>query len=90
VGVNTDTVPSHIAYQKELGGLAFPLASDRWPYAETASKYGIFPPTKHPVPFSNDRAVFVVDGSGHIAWSKVYELKTVPDLEEILAALKNL
>jgi alkyl hydroperoxide reductase subunit AhpC len=90
VGVNTDTVPSHIAYQKELGGLAFPLATDRWPYAETASKYGIFPPTKHPVPFFNDRAVFVVDQNGQIAWSKIYELRTVPDFGEVLAEVKKL
>jgi alkyl hydroperoxide reductase subunit AhpC len=88
VGVNTDTVPSHIAYQKELGGLAFPLATDRWPYAETASKYGIFPPTKHPVPFFNDRAAFVVNYTGNISWCKVYELGTVPDMSEILAAVK--
>ncbi len=90
VGVNTDTVPSHIAYQKELGGLAFPLATDRWPYAETAANYGLFPPAKHPVPFINDRAAFIVDASGKIAWAKTYELSTVPDLNEILAALKRL
>lgn len=90
VGVNTDSVPSHIAYQKTLGGVGFPLASDRWPYAETASKYCIFPPTKHPVPFLNDRAVFVVDESGRIAWSKIYELRTVPDFGEILAAVRTL
>jgi len=90
VGVNTDTVFSHIAYQESLGGLKFPLATDRWPYAETAAKYGIFPATQHTLPFVNDRAVFIVDSNGKIAWSKVYELRTVPDLNEILVALKRL
>jgi alkyl hydroperoxide reductase subunit AhpC len=90
VGVNTDTVPSHIAYQESLGGLKFPLATDRWPYAETAAKYGIFPAAQHPVPFLNDRAVFIVDSSGKIAWSRIYDLGTVPDLNEILAAVKKL
>jgi alkyl hydroperoxide reductase subunit AhpC len=89
VGVNTDTVPSHIAYQKSLGGIAFPLASDRWPYAETASEYGIFPPTKHPVPFFNDRAVFIVNNKGIVKWFKLYDLDIVPDMSEILAAIKN-
>jgi len=90
VGVNTDTVPSHIAFQKSLGNLSYPLASDRWPYAQAAQAYGIFPPSKHPVPFINDRAVFIVDKNGKVAWAKVYELKQEPDLVEILDALKKL
>lgn len=90
MGVNTDTVFSHIAFQKSLGGLSFPLLSDRWPYAKTAEAYGVFPPTKHQVPFINDRAVFIVDKNGKIAWLKVYELKQVPDIAEILEALKKI
>ena len=90
VGVSTDSVPSHIAFQKLLGGLSYPLASDRWPYAETAQAYGIFPASKHPVPFINDRAVFIVDKNGMVAWARVYELKQQPDVAEILDALKKL
>src|SRR5215831_17674599 len=40
VGVTTDSIFAHRAFQKSLGGLSFPLASDRWPYAETAKAYG--------------------------------------------------
>ncbi len=90
MGVNTDTVFSHIAFQKHLGGLKYPLATDRWPYARTAEAYGIFPPTRHQIPFVNDRAVFIVDKQGKIAWSKIYELKQQPDNAEILEALKKL
>ena len=90
MGVNTDSVPSHIAFQKFLGGLKYPLASDRWPYAQTAQAYGIFPASKHPVPFLNDRAVFIVDKTGKVAWAKVYGLKQQPDQGEILEALKKL
>ncbi len=90
MGVNTDSVFSHIAFQKSLGGLSFPLATDRWPYAKTAEAYGIFPASKHQIPFVNDRAVFIVDRSGRIAWLKVYELKQVPDNVEILDALRQL
>lgn len=89
MGVNTDSVFSHIAFQKYLGGLKFPLASDRWPYAETAKAYGIFPASMHQIPFVNDRAVFIVDKDGRIAWSKVYELKQQPDNSEILEALRE-
>jgi len=90
VGVSTDTVFSHVAFQKSLGGLKFPLATDRWPYAQTAEAYGVFPPTRHQIPFINDRAVFIVDKNGTIAWSKVYELRQLPDNAEILEALKKL
>jgi len=90
VGVNTDTVFSHIAFQKSLGGLNFPLASDRWPYAQTAKAYGVFPASKHQFAFVNDRAVFVVDKDGQIAWLKVYELKQAPNNAEILDVLRTL
>ena len=90
VGISTDSVFSHGAFQKHLGGLTFPLATDRWPYAEVATAYGVFPPTKHPIPFINDRAVFIVDPEGKIAWFKIYELRQQPDNEEILRELKKL
>jgi peroxiredoxin (alkyl hydroperoxide reductase subunit C) len=90
VGICTDTVFSHAAFQKSLGGLGFSLASDRWPYAETAKAYGLFPPHRHQFASVNDRAVFIVDKKGTIAWSKIYDLAEVPNVEEILGALKKL
>ncbi len=90
VGICTDTIFSHIEFQKSLGGLNFPLASDRWPYAETAKAYGLFPATKHQFGGINDRAVFIVDKNGRIAWSKVYEIAEAPKIADILNELKRL
>ncbi len=90
MGINTDSVFSHIAFQKSLGGLKYPLASDRWPYAKTAAAYGVFPPAQHNIPFVNDRAVFIVNKNGKIAWSNVYELREAPDDSEILNVLRKL
>jgi mycoredoxin-dependent peroxiredoxin len=90
VGICTDTVFSHAAFQKSLGGLGFSLASDRWPYAETATAYGVFPPRRHQFASVNDRAVFIVDKKGTIAWFKVYDLAEVPSVEEISEALRKL
>src|SRR5205809_5589495 len=90
VGINTDTIFTHRAFQKSLGGLSFPLASDRWPYAEAATAYGIFPAVKHQFGGVNDRAVFVLDKEGKIAWSKVYELRQLPEVNEILTAVRPL
>ena len=90
MGVNTDTIFSHSAFQESLGGLSFPLASDRWPYAKAAETYGICPPTRHDFAFVNDRAVFIVDKGGKIAWSKTYDLGESPDNAEILEAVRKL
>ena len=90
VAISTDTVFSHQAFQKELGGVSYPIAADRWPYARTAEAYGVFPPKKHNIPYVNDRAIFVVDKNGKIAWSKVYEIGTMPQPEEVLDVLKGL
>ncbi len=90
VGISTDSIFSHIAFQKALGGVSYALATDRWPYAQTAQAYGVFPPTKHTIPFVNDRAIFVVDKDGKIAWSKVYEIGTKPLPGEVLETLSKL
>ena len=90
VAISTDSVFSHKAFAKSLGGLDFALASDRWPYAEVAKSYGIFPASKHQFGAVNDRAVFVVDKDGRIAWQKVYDLAEVPHVDEIAAVLEKI
>lgn len=90
VAISTDSVFTHKAFQKEVGGVSYPIASDRWPYADVAKAYGVFPPTKHSIPFVNDRAVFIVDERGMIAWAKIYEIGTMPDPVEVLSSLKSL
>jgi peroxiredoxin len=90
VGLSTDTVFVHKAFQRSLGGLTYPLATDRWPYGDIAKAYGIYPPTRHQLPFWNDRAIFVVDKQGKVAWQKVYEIGEVPDVDEVLAAVAAL
>ncbi|MGH9357313.1 MAG: redoxin domain-containing protein [Terriglobia bacterium] len=90
VGISTDSVFSHMAFQQALGGVSYALATDRWPYAGTAQAYGVFPPTRHSIPFANDRAIFVVDKDGKIAWFKIYDIGTQPQPNEVLEALKKL
>lgn len=90
VAISTDSVFTHSAFQREIGGVSYPIASDRWPYAKTAEAYGVFPPQKHSIPFVNDRAIFVVGKDGKIAWSKVYEIGTMPEPREVLDVLEKL
>jgi len=89
VGISTDSVPCHVAFQRSLGGLTYPLVSDKWPHGQVAKAYGIFPATKAPDKGINERAVFIVDENGKIAWSKVYDLGEQPDIAEVLDALRK-
>lgn len=88
MGISCDNVPTNIAFGKHLGGLSYPLLSDFYPHGEVAQRFGVFR-TGDPLPGISERAVFVVDKQGKIAWAKVFELPTQPDNAPILEALKK-
>jgi peroxiredoxin len=85
LGLSIDPQPSKTAWAKSLGTNSFDLLSDSYPHGEVAQKYGIFRPKEG---FS-ERAVFVVDKQGKIAWSKVYDIPEQPDNEELFSALER-
>jgi len=90
VGISVDNTYSHIAWQqKELGLLKFPLASDFWPHGAVAQSYGILR-TGDPVPGINERAIFIVDKQGKLAFARVYDLGQQPENEEILKVLRTM
>lgn len=89
VGISVDSVASHIAWQKSLGGLSYPLASDFYPHGKTAEEYGVLR-TGPPIPGISERAIFIVDQEGKIAFAQVYQLSDVPPDEELFRALGKL
>lgn len=90
VGISVDSIPCHLAFQKkEIGMMNFPLCSDFYPHGHVASQYGVLR-TGDPIPGINERAVFVVDKSGRIAFAKVYALDQQPKNEELFQVLKKL
>ncbi len=90
VGVSVDSVFSHIAWQKhDIGTLHYPLCSDFYPHGAVAKKFGVFR-DGDPIPGINERAVFIVDKKGKIAFSKLYELGQQPPNEDCFAALRKL
>lgn len=90
VGISVDSVASHIAWQKkEIGTVGFPLGSDFWPHAEVAIRYGVLREGE-PVPGISERAVFIINRQGLIAFAKVYPLNQPPDNEELFAVLREL
>ena len=90
VGINVDSVPSHIAWQKHaIGKLSFPLCADFFPHGEVISRYGLMR-AGPPLPGISNRAVIIVDKAGKVGWKKIYDLPTVPDINEIIVALREM
>jgi peroxiredoxin len=90
VGISCDSTFCHMGWQeKEIGLLNYPLASDFYPHAGVAQKYGVLREGP-PLPGISERAIFIVDKQGKIAFAKVYELGEQPPNEEVLAALRKL
>jgi alkyl hydroperoxide reductase subunit AhpC len=90
LGVSVDSIPSHIAWQqKAVGKLDYPLGSDFYPHGEVAKKFGILR-EGDPIPGINERAVFIVDKKGKIAFARVYDLGQQPDNEDCFEVLRKL
>jgi len=88
--ISVDSVRSHIAWQKkEIGTMEFPLCADFYPHADVSTRYGILRDAP-PVAGISERAAFIVDTDGKIAFAKIYPLDALPDKEELLAALRKL
>lgn len=85
VGVSVDSVPCKKAWAESLGIKGTRLLADFWPHGEVAKKYGIFIEENG---FSG-RANIIIDENSKIIFFKVYEIKTLPDINEIIDFLKN-
>ena len=86
VGISVDTVPSKKAWADDMKLKNLRLLSDFWPHGAVAKSYGIF--REHGG--TSERANVLVDDKGKVAWVKVYEISTLPDITEVLAAVKKL
>lgn len=89
VGISVDSIPSHIAWQKnEIGPIEIPMAADFYPHAAVTQQFGILRDAP-PVPGISERAAFIVDKTGKIAWAKVYPLDQMPDFKELLNEVRK-
>ncbi len=91
VGISPDSTYCHIAWQeKGIGRMDYPLLSDFWPHCGVAEKYGVLRREGPPLAGISERACFIVDTEGKIAFSKVYELGQQPPNEDLFAALRGM
>jgi peroxiredoxin len=86
LGLSIDPQPSKAAWAQSLGSISFDLLSDFHPHGEVAQKYGVFR-AKDGI---SERALFVVDKQGRIAWAKVYDIPQQPDNAELFKAVDAL
>lgn len=88
--ISVDTTYSHMAWQKyDIGAMHLPMCSDFYPHGAVAEAFGILRQGTI-LPGISERAVFVVDIKGKIAFACVYPLDQTPDNEAILQALKRI
>ena len=88
--ISVDSITSHIAWrEKEVGPVEVPLCSDFYPHAAVTRQFGVLREGP-PVPGISERAAFVIDMSGKIAFAKVYPIDQLPNIDELLGALRKL
>jgi peroxiredoxin len=91
VGISPDSPYCHVAWQRhEIDWMDYPLLSDFFPHGGVAGKYGVRRENPVPLPGISERAVFVVDKEGVIAFARVYELSAQPANDEVLEVLRHL
>lgn len=85
IGLSVDGVWCHVAFGKDRK-LRFPLLADFEPKGEVAKTYGVYRAREGVC----ERALFVIDSAGTIAWSHVSPIGVNPGADGILSALESL
>ena len=84
VGISTDSIYSHEAWAKSLGGISYPLLGDI--HREVVKQYGVYWPELN----ANYRATVVVDRQGVVRVVERYGKGELPDPDKILAEVTKL
>ncbi len=85
LSISVDPVPSKRAWARHIDVVKTTLLSDFWPHGEVARAYGLFDEERG----ISGRAVLVLDEEGRVIYAREYPLKEKPDMEEVLALLRE-
>jgi peroxiredoxin len=87
LGISVDSIPSHVAFAKSLGDITrYPLLADFHPKGDVSKKYGVWKEDKGHC----ERAIFVVDKKGKIAYIDVHDIGEQPENTQIIEVLRDL
>ena len=85
-GMSVDSTASKKAWADVLCIRNTQLLSDFWPHGLVARDYGIFMEE-----FGvSQRANIIIDEKGIVKWAKLYPLHQLPDIKEVLQAIKDM
>ena len=85
LGISVDGVWSHLAFARDRN-LHFPLLADFEPKGAVARAYHVYRDEDG----TSERALFVIDAKGMVAWSYVSPVGLNPGADGILRALESL
>ena len=83
IGLSVDSVPCKAAWAKSLKIKKTKILADFWPHGVVAKSMGLL----RPEGFS-ERANVIVNELGKVIFVKVYPIKQLPDMGEIINVLK--
>jgi peroxiredoxin len=86
LGISVDSVPCNTAWAKSLGGLSYDLLSDFEPKGEVARRFGAYRQNDG----ISERALFIVDKEGKIAFKDIHDISDQPDNEDLFEVLRKL
>ncbi len=87
LGISVDSIPSHVAFAKSLGGITnYPLLADFHPKGEVSKKYGVWKEDKGIC----ERSIFIIDKKGIVRYIDVHDIGEQPDNVQILDVLREL
>ena len=79
IGISVDSDPSKKAWAQELGIKDTRLLADFWPHGEVSKQLGLFLEERG----VSKRANVIVGENKEIVFMKIYEMSTLPNLDEI-------
>jgi peroxiredoxin len=87
VGISVDSIPSHVAFAKSLGGIEkYPLLADFHPKGDVSRKYGVWKDDKGIC----ERAIVIVDKKGIVRYVDVHDISEAPENAQLLEVLREL
>jgi peroxiredoxin (alkyl hydroperoxide reductase subunit C) len=85
LGITVDNIPTLYAWEREMGGLWFPVLSDFYPHGAVAKRYGVLRSNG-----VSERAVFVVDTKGILRYIDVHDINEPPSIKVLAGELAKL
>ena len=87
VGISVDSIPSHVAFAKSMGGInTYPLLADFLPKGAVSKLYGVWKDDKG----ISERAIVIVDKQGIVRYVDVHDISEAPDNSQLLDVLREL